>query len=219
MATKTTLSKKHKGPKRDPRELIIEVAEILIGKHGYAGVSLREISATAGMSNHSAVHYYFESKDGLIETIINHRSKTLDEDRKDLLGSLMKRGFEKDTRSILEAILLPIAKQKGANGECSYASFLLALRIFEDISHWRTIADSPDLTKNLYAMLRESLKPIPDGIIDMRFLAAFTMFLIAVVDWDKSKIFSQQIIPSREEYLQSCIDFAAAGMMATPRKK
>ncbi len=200
--------------KKKPRESLMDVAESLIGKHGYAGISLREIAAAAGSSNHSAVHYYFKNKDGLIKEIINNRAQAIDERRNILLGSLVKKGFEKDTRAILEAILLPIAAQKTARGKCSYAAFLLSLRVFNDISHWRTISDSPVMTRNLHEMLQESLKQIPAKIVDMRFLAAFTVFLVSVVDWDQSKAFSQDIISTREDYLQACIDFAAAGMTA-----
>jgi len=198
----------------DAREAIMQAAEELIGKRGFAGVSLREISLASGTANHSAVHYYFGNKDGLIKAVINNRAASIDERRKYLLGGLVKRGFEQDTRALLEAILLPIAEEKAPNGECSYAAFLLALRVFSDISHWRTIADSPVITLNLYEMLKDSLEPTPEDIVDMRFLSAFTVFLAAVVDWDQAKIFSQQIIPSREKYLQACIDFAAAGMLA-----
>lgn len=192
-------------------------AEQLIGERGFVGVSLREISLASGTANHSAVHYYFKNKDGLIRAVINNRAESIDEQRKHLLGRLVKQGFEQDTRALMEAILLPIAGERNTSGECSYAAFLLALRIFNDISHWRTIADSPIITLNLYEMLKASLKPLPGDIVDMRFLAAFTVFLVSVVDWDQSKIFSQKIIPSREAYLQSCLDFATAGMMAELR--
>ncbi len=199
---------------KDPREAILDTAEQLIGQRGVAGVSLREISLASGTANHSAVHYYFKNKDGLIKALINKRADAIDERRKNLLGKLVKRGFEQDSRALMAAILLPIAEERNADGECAYAAFLLALRVFNDISQWRIMADSPVITLNLYEMLKASLKPLPEEIVDMRFLAAFTLFLVSVVDWDQSRIFSQQLMPSREAYLEACIDFASAGMQA-----
>ena len=114
----------------------------------------------------------------------------------------------------MEVLLRPIADEKNKAGECSYAAFLLALRVFNDISYWRTIADSPEITRNFYELLQESLHPIPREIVELRFLTAFSLFLMSVVDWDQSKAFSRNLIADRETYLQHNLDFATAGMLA-----
>lgn len=196
------------------QEALLDATEILIGRHGSDGVSLRQISVAAGSANNSAVHYYFKNKDGLIREVISRRSAHIDRRRRELLGDLVKKGFEKDTRAIMEVLLRPIADETNSEGTCSYAAFLLALRVFNDITYWRTIADSPDITKNLYEMLQESLRPIPARIVELRFLTAFSLFLMSVVDWDQSRSFSRKLINSRELYLQHSLDFATAGMRA-----
>lgn len=196
------------------QEALLDATETLIGRHGSDGVSLRQISIAAGSANNSAVHYYFKSKDGLIRETIRRRAAHIDRRRRQLLGDLVKKGFEKDTRAIMEVLLRPIADERNSEGKCSYAAFLLALRVFNDITYWRTIADSPDITKNLYEMLQESLRPIPPEIVQLRFLTAFSLFLMSVVDWDQSRTFSRNLIDSREVYLQHSLDFATAGMCA-----
>lgn len=198
---------------RSSEDAILDSAELLIGKHGYEGISLRQISVAAGSANHSAVHYYFKNKDGLIKEIIRRRSISIDARRKELMEKMRQKGFEKDTRTIMEVLLRPIADEKNVSDKCSYAAFLLALRVFNDISHWRTISESPVITRKLYELLQESLPDIPKEIVEIRFLAAFTLFLISVVDWDQTKGFSQNLINSRESYLQLSLDFATAGMM------
>ncbi|TGD75850.1 TetR/AcrR family transcriptional regulator, partial [Mangrovimicrobium sediminis] len=212
MAGSNTARQRRDSRGEDARQAIMDAAETLIGEKGYAGVSLREITGAVGSANHSIVNYYFKNKDGLVRAIIRDRAEAIDARRKDLLATLVKRGFERDTRAILEAILRPIAEVRNAQGTCSYAAFLLALRVFNDISHWRTIADSPEMTRNLHELLRDSLAPLPADVVDMRFLAAFTVFLVSVVDWDQSRAFSQAVIADRDAYLQACLDFAAAGM-------
>lgn len=194
------------------QEAILDAAETLIGLHGSDGVSLRQISSAAGSANNSAVHYYFKNKDGLIREVIRRRSSSVDKRRRDILGNLIKKGFERDTRSIMEVLLRPIADEHNNDGKCTYAAFLLALRVFNDISYWRTIADSPEITRNLYELLRESLAPIPPEIVEVRFLSAFSLFLISVVDWEQSKAFSRNLFESRDIYLQHSLDFATAGM-------
>ncbi|MFV8816556.1 TetR/AcrR family transcriptional regulator [Haliea sp. E17] len=196
------------------QDAILDATETLIGRHGSDGVSLRQISLAAGSANNSAVHYYFKNKDGLIRETIRRRSSSVDQRRRDVLGKLLKKGFEKDTRAIMEVLLRPIADETNKEGECSYAAFLLALRVFNDISYWRTIADSPEITRNLYEMLQDSLQPVPAEIVELRFLTAFSLFLMSVVDWDQSRSFSRNLISSREAYLQHSLDFATAGMQA-----
>lgn len=56
----------------DTRECIVRAALGLFAKHGIDGVSLRQIVAAAGQSNPSAVHYHFQSKEGLISAVIDH---------------------------------------------------------------------------------------------------------------------------------------------------
>jgi len=212
-STKRTQKPSNNGVENQ-REAILTVAEQLFGQKGYEGVSLREISAASGSANHSAVNYYFTNKDGLVDAIIAERAKNIDARREQRLTQLRATGRVTDVKSILEALLLPIAEEKNASGNCSYAAFLLALRVFSDITHWRELNDSPAIARQLIKLLHGSLKPLPSKLVDSRFLLAFTFFLVAVVDWDQSKVLSQSSFKSREAYLQNCINFAAAGMTA-----
>jgi len=195
-------------------ELLLDSAEQLIGRHGYDGVSLRQISQAAGSANNSAIHYYFKNKDGLIRAVIKRRSTAIDKRRQVLLGKIREEGREDDAAAILEALLWPIAEEQDLHGRCPYAAFLLALRVLADITHWQTIADSPHLTRQLYTLLKKSLLPLPDDLVEMRFLAAFTSFLIAIVDWDLGKAYPRSQIRSRDEFLRFSLDYAVAGVVA-----
>lgn len=61
----------------DTRECIVRAALGLFAKHGIDGVSLRQIVSAAGQSNPSAVHYHFQSKDGLISAVVDHVNEQL----------------------------------------------------------------------------------------------------------------------------------------------
>ncbi len=56
----------------DTREAIVRAALTLFAKHGVDGVSLRQIVSAAGQANPSAVHYHFQSKEGLIAAVLQH---------------------------------------------------------------------------------------------------------------------------------------------------
>jgi len=197
------------------KDAILDVAEELFGQHGPDGVSLRQISATAGSANHSAVQYHFNNKEGLIRGIFLRRLNSLEKRRGMLLEDVLRQGKEKDTRALLEIILYPIAEEKNSAGNCTYAAFLLGLRVFSDLSLWALYSDSAPISRNADVLLRASLNSLPSDVFDIRYLSAISVFLLAVVRWDR--LVSSNSTPSsqtREAYLKHTFDFIDAGLMA-----
>ena len=60
----------------DKKELIIKSALSLFSEKGYKGTSVRDI-ATAANVNVAMINYYFGSKEGLFEKVIEHRASFL----------------------------------------------------------------------------------------------------------------------------------------------
>lgn len=52
------------------REALIQSALAAFASHGINGVSLRTIIANAGQHNQSAIQYYFNNKEGLVEAVL-----------------------------------------------------------------------------------------------------------------------------------------------------
>jgi AcrR family transcriptional regulator len=71
-------------PSFSTRERILGVAEALFARHGFAGASLRQVTAAAKV-NLAAVNYHFGSKESLIEEVFRRR---LDELNRQRLGAL-----------------------------------------------------------------------------------------------------------------------------------
>ena len=81
------------------KERILGAAESLFATHGFAGASLRQVTAAAKV-NLAAVNYHFGSKDKLIEEVFRRR---LDELNTRRLGALAKVAGEPG--ATLEAVL------------------------------------------------------------------------------------------------------------------
>lgn len=62
------------------KERILGAAEVLFAEHGFAGASLRQVTANAKV-NLAAVNYHFGSKDNLIEEVFRRRLDDLNERR------------------------------------------------------------------------------------------------------------------------------------------
>lgn len=86
------------------KQRILEAAEDLFAKHGFAGASLRQVTAAANV-NLAAVNYHFGSKDRLIEEVFRRR---LDELNARRLAAL-KRALGKPEHS-LEDVLAAFIK-------------------------------------------------------------------------------------------------------------
>ncbi|QDM14756.1 TetR/AcrR family transcriptional regulator [Tardiphaga sp. vice352] len=82
-------------------ERILLAAEKLFSERGIDAVSLREITAAAGV-NTAAAHYHFGSKEAVLKELFSRRAQPIADRREELLGQL-----EPDTsgRPVLEDIL------------------------------------------------------------------------------------------------------------------
>ena len=68
----------------DTKERILDAAERLFAENGYAATSLRRIMNDAG-ANVASVHYYFRSKESLLEAVLVRRATAANRDRLELL--------------------------------------------------------------------------------------------------------------------------------------
>lgn len=61
------------------RTALLDAAERLFAEAGIAQVSDRRVAEAAGNTNHSAVHYYFGGREGLLRALITRHSAPLEE--------------------------------------------------------------------------------------------------------------------------------------------
>jgi len=67
------------------RELILDAAEDLFSKHGFYGVTIREVAREAGVDT-ALVHYYFGAKRGLFDAVFLRRAEVWNNERVDAIN-------------------------------------------------------------------------------------------------------------------------------------
>jgi AcrR family transcriptional regulator len=77
-------------PASDTKSRLLTVAERLFAEHGFAGVSVRQLTAAAGV-NLAAVNYHFGSKEGLLAAIFELRCRPMNDERLRRLGGCFER--------------------------------------------------------------------------------------------------------------------------------
>ncbi len=86
---------------------VFNAAERLFALHGFQNVSVRDITAEAGV-NLASVNYHFDSKDALLFEIFRRRTSELNRERARMLHEAATRNGGKPTvRDILEAYFAP----------------------------------------------------------------------------------------------------------------
>ena len=93
----------------DTKERILRAAELIFGRHGYAGTTLRAVTAEAGV-NLASANYHFGSKEALVMEMLRQRVAPINEERLLLLEKSKQRanGGPIPLEEILEALILPL---------------------------------------------------------------------------------------------------------------
>ena len=211
---------------RATRDNIIRAALTLFAKHGIDGVSLRQIVAAAGQSNPSAVHYHFQSKEGLLSAVVDHVNEQLQPLQKQAMESLFASQAQGGltVRELVSTAIMPFVTLYASSYEGRMAvRFLSRLtwqrdmvgqsRLFDSAwSYWR------DVVVVLHALMPEQSIDVLmhrgvlvgctllHGLADMSLLSRQTSFGL-------SELFKEHPLV----LLDHLCDFVAGGLLAPTR--
>jgi AcrR family transcriptional regulator len=143
------------------KNLVFTAAERLFALHGFQNVSVRDITAEAGV-NLASVNYHFGSKDALLFEIFRRRTTELNRERARLLHEANDRhGGKPPVREILAALFIPPLRWMAPENDRRISlQFLIRARsegteeirtvLRTDVTHLRRFSDAltaarPDL--------------------------------------------------------------------------
>lgn len=191
---------------------LVLAAERLFALHGIDGVSLRQIAASAGSSNNSAVHYHFGSKDGLIDAILRYRLPQLVSERR-LLATQCD---PSDLRSRFGAHYLPVLHM-AETPENHYVSFVEQLQR-RNVAAGETSFALPEEGMRSDEQFRQDLgrllADLDEEVRNMRIVHAQLACLHAAVDREHA-VASGGAVPAFELFVSSLLD-GITGFLAAP---
>jgi AcrR family transcriptional regulator len=202
--------------KRDTRAQLILAAERLFAERGIDGVSLREINLAANQRNTSAAHYYFGSKEALIDAIFEFRRAEIGR-RRDALLERMEADGHADPRMLAEALIVPIAsdpRQGPSEGGRYYLEFVAHVLVttpFQAGALMRKHMQAASMRWGVMAM--KSLPDIPHGILMTRSLLMARHAVTSLAAYNKVGWHVDDYL-AFEAYLSDMIDAAAAYLSA-----
>ena len=106
-------------------ERILDVAEELFARHGYDGVTMRQIS-TGAKVDVALANYHFGKKLDVFYAVFNRRAEHLGSPRRQVLQEQFTDGEPQRLEQVIEAFLLPLklAQESGDPGWKNYMALL-----------------------------------------------------------------------------------------------
>ena len=110
----------------DTRDSILDAAEDLFSKHGFYGVTIREVAREAGVDT-ALVHYYFGAKRDLFDAVFLRRAEVWNNERVEAINRYAREvGDDMTLEGLLEAFLRPPFEwsRKGGPGWKHYSALV-----------------------------------------------------------------------------------------------
>lgn len=148
-------------PRAQARERLLQAAEQLFARHGYAGTSLRAVMALAGVDT-GAIHYHFRNKLGLLKALFEQRVTPVNGQRHALLEALERLPQPAPVEDILRAFIAPALRAAHSEGEADF-NRVTALCSVDPEQEVREVvfAAYDETARRFAALLRLALPQLP----------------------------------------------------------
>ncbi|MEV6341648.1 TetR family transcriptional regulator [Nocardia vinacea] len=170
----------------DPRAALLDAGERLIAERG-VDVPLRDIAAAAGQRNNSAVHYYFDSRSGLLEAIVDRRMNWLEDRRMGLLAQYEADGTAHEIRTLVVMLAAPILELIYTAQVTHYGRFLEVVRAHPVIADARRLAGADRAAVRIIATrLDAALPQLPPRRRRQRLETMATVMFALIADYERA---------------------------------
>lgn len=103
-----TRGRRPKGQGPDLRAAILDAAEDMFSRHGFYGVTVRQVAAEVGVDT-ALVHYYFGAKRELFDAVFARRAEILNKERLDAMAAYQAaHPADMAVEGIIEAFIGPL---------------------------------------------------------------------------------------------------------------
>lgn len=143
----------------DTRERILNAAEDHFSRHGFWGVTVREVAEQAKVDT-ALLHYYFDTKRGLFDEVFTRRAEVMNKERIDSIDAYEKSAGEAiSVEGVIDAFLKPTL-ERAAQGDQQWHSYFALVAQVNNTPAWggETMGRAFDaVIHRLIAALRKAL--------------------------------------------------------------
>jgi AcrR family transcriptional regulator len=201
------------------RARILDAAERLFAEHGYAGASVRRITADA-QADLGAVRYHFGSKDGLFGAVLQRRLEPLCERRLALLDDVESRSAPgpASIEDVIRAFLEPaLALTSDAEHGRHWIKLMGRVRIEPGDYLLGVQLPYRELLERFLGAIRRALPALSEDDLAYRFYFLFGAEINTLIDDGTLRAMRPglpNIYEDPEAVVSRLVDFCAAGLRA-----
>jgi len=194
----------------------LDTAERLFAEKGYAATSLRQIISEAGV-NLAAIHYYFRTKEDLLDAVVVRRAAPVNEERLALLARCEQTAPRSgpDVEAILEAWLAPAFRMASecSQGGTPFARLMGRLHAEGDVLPRLIKSKFGPVLEVFLAALRRTLPEVPEQELACRMHFAVGAMAHTLRGVQELECFSGTTggLPDWDALLHYLVNFLAAG--------
>lgn len=186
--------------------------------HGVNGVSLRSILNEAG-ANSAALHYHFNSREGLVEALVARGGYSSSVRRKQLVDALALRAEPPSVRDLIDVIVDPMADTLRAEGDAGRRFFRFLARLQSDRTGIHRELDERHFAETfakLEPMMREACPHLSERELNRRINMVLDTMLQSLANADfmaeewRDDTHRQEL----DAYVRSLKRFLAGGLAA-----
>jgi len=205
-------------PASDTKSRLLRVAERLFAEHGFGGVSVRQLTAAAGV-NLAAVNYHFGSKEGLLAAIFEQRCRPMNEERLRRLGDCAEHADDPaGLERIIAAFIAPaLASSADRGGGATFTRLRAALSVEHNELARTLITRYFDVTSARFiAALAQALPHLSRAELFWRFHFLLGALYYTMINPSRIEHLSDQLCDAGdvEAVLTQMVPFIAAGFRA-----
>ncbi|MGA2776072.1 MAG: TetR family transcriptional regulator [Steroidobacteraceae bacterium] len=157
------ISSKESG-KRSAKERMLDAGEQLFARHGFDGVSVREITKAAGVDV-ALISYHFGGKRELFTAVFQRRAEILNVERLALLENLQRAALPDvpSVEEIVNAFTYPLL-ERSAHGGSGWKSYFALVAQVNNSPRWGPVLMTEHfdpIVAKFIAVLREALPACP----------------------------------------------------------
>lgn len=187
------------GASEATRIKIMQAAEQLFADRGIDAVAFREIAATAGQGNNTAVQYHFGTKERLVYEIFGWRSDLFEEQRAAMLATAEAASQLGNAKVLLQIMCLPHLSLVDDNGMHPYSAFLAQYLTRSRATGIAHPYDDPEVQvpalRRVRQLIVERVSYVPFDVLKLRVGLCKLMFLNMLMRRDSGFPHDDQNMP------------------------
>lgn len=131
----TLRGRRPKGQGPDLRQAILDAAESLFSRHGFHGVTVRQVAAEAGVDT-ALIHYYFGAKRELFDHVFARRAEILNAERLEAMRRYAEthRGAL-EPEGVIEAFIGPLI-ERSMSGDEGWKNYFRLVALVNNTPAW-----------------------------------------------------------------------------------